>query len=352
MGKKEVVIKALLEKTRKVRKDALISLASERRLTSTVDNVVSTGIKSLDLVCAKAGAAQYGLPFGRMIEILGDESTGKTTLLLQLARNVQQLGGLAYWIEMEGALDLKYAKTLGVNLDSFIVSQPDTAEEIFAEIETLCDTVGDMKEKIPVIILWDSVAATATEAEVKGEFGQSHMAPFARFISGAMRKITKSISKNNILFVWTNQKKAKIGISWGRKWASYGEGSLKYYASIRLDLYRAAQIKDKHNNIIGAKTGVKILKNKCMSTQFVELDPVDVIRGEGFIYASGLINALDMRGKIDRSSKGWLGLGNEKYREKELIECISESVKFQTQCEKLLFKTKKKKKKKHKVAKK
>jgi len=344
---KHIAIKSVLEKTRSLydKKICAISLASDNKLSSTVDEVVSTGIVGLDLVCARSGPRKYGLPFGRQIEIFGNESSGKTTLLLQIAANTQRIGGMVYWLETEGGLDLTYAKKLGVNTEEMIVSQPDFAEQVFDEIEVVTQVAEEMNDKIPITVLWDSVAATQTKQEMEGDFGDSHMASFGRFISQSERKINTALSKQKILFVFSNQIRSKIG-GYGRPIVTYGEGTLKFYCSIRLQLMNKEQIKEKGSNaVLGNKVGIKILKNKCMDTAFFELEPINLIKGKGFIYGSSLVNALDMKHRIDRSKKGWLGIELEgefrSYRESDLVNDIETNSKIKNQCLDLLFKKKK-----------
>ena len=354
---KQLAIKQVLEKTTALYKEdtPAISLASERRVTSNVDMVVSTGIPALDLVCAKAGPRSYGLPFGRQVEIFGNESMGKTTLLLQTAANVQKLGGIVYWIETEGGLDLVYAKKLGVNIEELIVSQPDYAEQVFEESETFIKAIGGLKQKVPAAILWDSAAATQTKQEMEGDFGQAHIASFGRFISQAERKIITSLSKRKILFCFTNQTRTKINtFGYGSNISTYGEGTFKFYDSIKLQLSNRAQIKE-GNEVVGNNVAIKIVKNKCMPTSFYVTEPIRLIKGEGFVYGSGLLNALEMKGRIDRKkSKGWIYLNcdgmkrkyTEKFRETKLLSMIKEDDKFKSYCEKLIFVSKKKKIKK------
>jgi len=343
-SKKERVIKRLLQKQKDLYKKQkweypTIHVGREMRLSSNVDSVVSTGIRSLDLSCAKAAPRTYGLPFGRQVEIFGNESIGKTTLLLQIAANTQRIGGLAYWIETEGGLELKYAQALGVDVKELMISQPDYAEQVFEEINSLLECL-DNEEKIPITILWDSVAATQTEAEMEGDFADSHMASFGRFISQAMRKINTKLSKRKVLFCYSNQTRANIRtFGFGPALKTYGEGSIKFYTSIRLQLVPKERIKDKDGDVTGMKVIIKILKNKCMNTAFSEVGPINLTKGEGFCYGHGLIDALRMRGKIDEKTRGWLKLPTgKKYREKELITLIDEDSAMRSYCEEILFK--------------
>ncbi|VVM26093.1 RecA protein [uncultured Gammaproteobacteria bacterium] len=211
---------------------------------------VSTGSLSLDIALGIGG-----LPRGRVIEIYGPESSGKTTLTLHVIAEMQKLGGTAAFIDAEHALDPQYAKRLGVNTDELLISQPDTGEQALEITDMLVRSGG-----VDIVVI-DSVAALTPKAEIEGEMGASHMGLQARLMSQALRKLTSNIKKTNTMVIFINQLRMKIGVMFGNPETTTGGNALKFYASVRLDIRRIGAIK-KGDEILGNETRVKVLKNK------------------------------------------------------------------------------------------
>lgn len=211
---------------------------------------VSTGSILLDDAIGNGG-----LQKGRIIEIFGPESSGKTTICLHVIREIQKKGGIGAFIDVEHALDLKYAEKIGVNTNNLLVAQPNSGEEALTILESLA------KKKVDVIIL-DSVAALVTKAEIEGEIGDAHIGLQARLMSQALKKIVSIISESNSLVIFTNQLRSKIGVMYGNPETTCGGNALKFYTSVRIDMRRSEMIK-KNDEIIGIKVRVKIVKNKC-----------------------------------------------------------------------------------------
>jgi recombination protein RecA len=211
---------------------------------------VSTGSLSLDIALGIGG-----LPRGRVIEIYGPESSGKTTLALHVIAEVQKLGGTAAFIDAEHALDPSYAKKLGVNTDDLLISQPDTGEQALEITDMLVRSGG-----VDVVVI-DSVAALTPKAEIEGEMGASHMGLQARLMSQALRKLTSNIKRTNTMVIFINQLRMKIGVMFGNPETTTGGNALKFYASVRLDIRRIGAIK-KGDEVLGNETRVKVLKNK------------------------------------------------------------------------------------------
>jgi recombination protein RecA len=249
--------------------------------------VVSTGSIGLDLALGVGG-----LPRGRVVEIYGPESSGKTTLALHVIAEVQRLGGVAAFIDAEHALDVSYARRLGVNLADLLVSQPDTGEQALEIAEQLvrsgaCD-----------LVVVDSVAALVPRAEIEGEMGDAHMGVQARLMSQALRKLTAVVSRNQSIVVFINQIRMKIGVVFGNPETTTGGHALKFYSSVRLDIRRTGQVKD-GEVVVGSRTRVKVVKNK-VAPPFREAE-FDIRYGSGVDRYAEAIELASERGIVEKS---------------------------------------------------
>ncbi len=258
---------------------------------------VSTGSLGLDIALGVGG-----LPRGRVIEIYGPESSGKTTLTLQVIAEMQKMGGTAAFIDAEHALDPVYAQKLGVDVDNLLVSQPDTGEQAL-EIADMLVRSGSVD-----VVVVDSVAALTPKAEIEGEMGDSHMGLQARLMSQALRKLTANIKRTNTLVIFINQIRMKIGVMFGNPETTTGGNALKFYASVRLDIRRIGAIK-KGDEIIGNETKVKVVKNK-VSPPFKEAF-FDILYGQG-ISREGEIIELGVAHKLVDKSGAWYAYNGEK----------------------------------------
>lgn len=250
-------------------------------------SVVSTGSIALDIALGIGG-----LPRGRVIEIYGPEASGKTTLALQVVAEIQKAGGTASFIDAEHALDVAYAKRIGVNTDDLLISQPDSGEQALDIAEIL------VRSAAVDIIVVDSVAALVPRAEIEGEMGDSHMGLQARLMSQALRKLTATISKSMTTVIFINQIRQKIGIMFGNPETTTGGNALKFYASVRLDIRRIASIKD-GQEVVGSRTRVKIVKNK-MAPPFKEVE-FDIIFGQGISREGDVVDLGADMGIIERA---------------------------------------------------
>ncbi|HUE18828.1 MAG TPA: recombinase RecA, partial [Stellaceae bacterium] len=252
--------------------------------------VVSTGSLGLDIALGIGG-----LPRGRVIEIYGPESSGKTTLTLHVIAEAQKNGGTCAFIDAEHALDPAYAKKLGVNIDELLISQPDTGDQALEIADTL------VRSGAVDVLVVDSVAALVPRQELEGEMGDSHMGLHARLMSQALRKLTGSISKSRTMVIFINQIRMKIGVMFGNPETTTGGNALKFYASVRLDIRRIGQIKDKEQ-VVGNQTRVKVVKNK-MAPPFKVVE-FDIMYGEGVSKRGELVD-LGMQAGVVEKSGSW-----------------------------------------------
>ncbi len=270
--------------------------------TMEVDSV-PTGCLSLDLALGIGG-----VPRGRIIEIFGPESSGKTTLAQHIVAEVQKLGGLAAFVDAEHALDPEYAEKIGVNIDELFISQPDTGEQALEIVETL------VRSNAVDVIVIDSVAALTPRAEIEGDMGDSHMGLQARLMSQALRKLAAIVSKSKTTVIFINQIRMKIGVMFGNPETTPGGNALKFYASVRIDIRRSAQIKQ-GEQIVGNRTKVKIVKNK-VAPPFRTCE-FDIMYNEGISIAGDLLDLGVPYGVLKKSGSNYyfgeekLGLGRE-----------------------------------------
>jgi recombination protein RecA len=259
--------------------------------------VISTGSLGLDIALGVGG-----LPRGRVVEIYGPESSGKTTLALQAVAEAQKLGGNCAFVDAEHALDPAYAKKLGVNLDDLLVSQPDTGEQALEIADTL------VRSGALDVVVVDSVAALVPKAELEGEMGDSHVGLHARLMSQALRKLTGSISRSNTIVIFINQIRMKIGVMFGNPETTTGGNALKFYASVRLDIRRIGAIKDK-DVVVGNQTRVKVVKNK-LAAPFRQVE-FDIMYGQG-VSKQGELLDLGLAANVIEKSGAWFSYGSQR----------------------------------------
>ncbi len=257
----------------------------------------STGSLGLDIALGIGG-----LPKGRIIEIFGPESSGKTTLALHVAAEAQKTGGICAFVDAEHALDPQYAKKLGVNLDELLISQPDTGEQALEIVDTL------VRSGAVSLVVVDSVAALTPKAELEGDMGDMQMGSQARLMSQAMRKLTGSIGRSNCMVIFINQIRMKIGVMFGSPETTTGGNALKFYASVRLDIRRIGAIKDREE-VVGNTTRVKVVKNK-VAPPFKQVE-FDIMYGEGISKTGELVD-LGVKAGVVEKSGAWYSYGDER----------------------------------------
>ena len=286
---------AITQIDRQFGKGSIMKMGAEQIRIS--DNVISTGCLSLDVALGVGG-----VPKGRIIEVFGPESSGKTTLALHIVAEAQKNNGYAAFIDAEHAMDPEYASNLGVNLDELLVSQPDSGEQSLEITETL------VRSGALDVIVVDSVAALVPRAELEGEMGDSHMGLQARLMSQALRKLTGTVNKSNTTVLFVNQIREKIGVMFGNPETTPGGRALKFYSSVRMDIRRIGSLKD-GTDIVGNRTRVKIVKNKVAppfkNTEF------DIMYGKGISNVGDIID-LALKGDIIEKTGAWFSYGDMK----------------------------------------
>src|SRR4051812_11021640 len=283
--RKRALEAALSQIDRAFGKGSVMKLGS--RDLGLATDAVSTGSLGLDIALGIGG-----LPRGRVIEIYGPESSGKTTLALHVVAEIQKKGGVAAYVDAEHALDPVYAKKLGVDIDEMLISQPDTGEQALEITDTLVRSGG-----VDIVVI-DSVAALTPKAELEGEMGDSLPGLQARLMSQALRKLTGSISKSNTIVIFINQIRMKIGVMFGNPETTTGGNALKFYSSVRLDIRRIGALKDR-DEVVGNQTRVKVVKNK-VAPPFKVVE-FDIMYGEGVSKVGELIDLGDKAGVVEKS---------------------------------------------------
>jgi recombination protein RecA len=321
-------LESIIAQIRKEFGEGAIMRMGEVDLARAVPSI-STGAFSLDLALGVGG-----LPRGRVVEIFGPESSGKTTLTLHVIANAQKTGGLAAFIDTEHALDPGYAKRIGVNMDDLLVSQPASGEEALSITDTL------IKSNALDVIVIDSVAALAPRAELEGNMGDSHVGLQARLMSQALRKLTAAIAHSKTLCIFTNQIREKIGVMFGNPETTPGGRALKFYSSVRLDIRRIGAIKDATGRVLGSRTKVKVVKNK-VAPPFTEAE-FDILYARGISWEGSVLDAamahnlITKRGSWLSFGEDQIGQGQEAARElmekspdltKKMIEKLKENAK-------------------------
>jgi len=295
-NKKKALGAALMQIDKQFGKGSVMRMGDVSAASKGIE-VVSTGSLALDIALGAGG-----LPRGRVVEIYGPESSGKTTMTLETIAQMQKIGGTAAFIDAEHALDPVYAEKIGINLDDLLISQPDTGEQAL-EITDMLVRSGAVD-----MIVVDSVAALTPKAEIEGDMGDSHMGLQARLMSQALRKLTANIKRSNTLVIFINQLRMKIGVMFGNPETTTGGNALKFYASVRLDIRRIGAIK-KGDEIIGNDTRVKVVKNK-VAPPFKQAE-FEILYGEGVSFLGELVDLGVKYGFVNKSGS-WYSYGDEK----------------------------------------
>jgi recombination protein RecA len=293
--KQKALDSALAQIERQFGKGSIMRLGGD----NPVKDIESTSTGSLGLDIALGIG---GLPKGRVVEIYGPESSGKTTLTLHVVAEEQKKGGVCAFVDAEHALDPQYARKLGVNLDELLISQPDTGEQALEIVDTL------VRSGAVSLVVVDSVAALTPKAELEGDMGDATVGAQARLMSQAMRKLTASISRSNCMVIFINQIRQKIGVMFGNPETTTGGNALKFYASVRLDIRRIGAIKDREE-VVGNTTRVKVVKNK-VAPPFKQVE-FDIMYGEG-ISKTGELLDLGVKAGVVEKSGAWFSYGDER----------------------------------------
>ena len=295
MDKSKALESALAQIERQFGKGSIMRLGADSPAMDI--EATSTGSLGLDIALGIGG-----LPQGRIVEIYGPESSGKTTLTLHVVAEAQKKGGVCAFVDAEHALDPQYAKKLGVNLDDLLISQPDTGEQALEIVDTL------VRSGAVSLVVVDSVAALVPKSEIEGDMGDMQMGSQARLMSQAMRKLTASIGRSNCMVIFINQIRMKIGVMFGSPETTTGGNALKFYASVRLDIRRIGSIKER-DDIVGNATRVKVVKNK-VAPPFKQVE-FDIMYGEGISKTGELVDIGVKAGVVEKSGS-WYSYGDER----------------------------------------
>ena len=293
--KQKALDSALAQIERQFGKGSIMRLGADNPVAEI--EATSTGSLGLDIALGIGG-----LPKGRIIEIFGPESSGKTTLTLHVVAEEQKKGGVCAFVDAEHALDPQYAKKLGVNLDELLISQPDTGEQALEIVDTL------VRSGAVSVVVVDSVAALTPKSELEGDMGDSSVGVHARLMSQAMRKLTGSIARSNCMVIFINQIRMKIGVMFGSPETTTGGNALKFYASVRLDIRRIGSVKDR-DEVVGNQTRVKVVKNK-VAPPFKQVE-FDIMYGDGISKTGELLDIGVKAGVVEKSG-AWYSYGDER----------------------------------------